>query len=360
MAKRRGYEPRHRDDAPRHRAERRPMRVRPAALAVPLALFAVVAADGMAGAIAAAGEAPDATGEAAREPVVNSAKQVSVAADANSTEPRLADLLALEVSRPAPLKPVVTPTAKPTVAPEKKPTPTAGIGGVVEKVASGAEEAKAAAEAAATPEPPAAPDCAVLKCIALTFDDGPVPDTNRLLDVLAAKDAKATFFALGENVAAHPEIAKRIVDEGHILGNHTWDHRSMPSLTSTELDLELARTRDAITAATGTTPTLVRPPYGATNDSVQERITANGSATILWSVDTEDWKNRNVGITSQRALAGAAPGGIILMHDIHPTSVDSVGGIVDSLRAQGYTLVTIPELFGGPVPAGQKHFSQTQ
>jgi peptidoglycan/xylan/chitin deacetylase (PgdA/CDA1 family) len=189
-----------------------------------------------------------------------------------------------------------------------------------------------------------------LRCVALTFDDGPGKYTAQLLDELAAARAPATFFLVGRNVAKYPDLVAREVADGHAVGNHSWDHHSLVTLPPDAVAAELDQTTAAIQAAAGVGTTLVRPPYGATNDQVAAALAARGDAAIMWSVDTEDWKNRDVALTTQRALAGAAPGSIILMHDIHPTTVQAVPGIIDQLRAAGYTLVTVPQLLGAITP----------
>lgn len=207
------------------------------------------------------------------------------------------------------------------------------------------------------PEPDRAPvDCAVERCVALTFDDGPGPYTARLLDELAARSVPATFFVVGRQVAARPDLVAREHAEGHAVGDHTWDHRDLTTLAPDQIADEVDRTAQAVQDATGTSPTLVRPPYGAVDDDVLSVLEARGETAVLWDVDTEDWRNRDAAETTRRALAGAHPGAIVLLHDVHPTTVDAVPGIVDQLRAQGYTLVTVPELLGGRLRPGEKVF----
>ena len=201
-------------------------------------------------------------------------------------------------------------------------------------------------------------DCDRLKCIALTFDDGPGPDTARLLNELAEKEAKATFFLIGQNAATLPELVAREVAEGHAVGNHSYDHPQLSTLDGAGIADQIDRTDAAIKTAAGITTTLVRPPYGATDDTVSSVLADRGDVQVLWNVDTEDWKNRDASITTQRALAGATPGGIILMHDIHPSTVDAVPGIIDQLRAAGYTLVTVPQLLGPSVTPGEEYFNR--
>lgn len=189
-------------------------------------------------------------------------------------------------------------------------------------------------------------DCSVAKCVALTFDDGPGPSTARLLDALNAADAKATFFVLGECAAAHPELVAREAREGHVVANHTLDHKQLTRLKRDGQVSEVERGADAIAAAGAPRPTLLRPPYGSLNADTKTL----GVPLILWDVDTLDWKHRDSAVVTQAALAGAHPGAIILMHDIHPTTVAAVPGILAKLKAQGYTFVTVPELLGTMSP----------
>lgn len=218
-----------------------------------------------------------------------------------------------------------------------------------------AEEPPVAAQPPASPD---APDCSVLRCIALTFDDGPGKYTSQLLDTLAEKQARATFFLVGRSVQANPDLVRREVAEGHAVGNHTWSHPDLSKLGTDQISQELQSTADAVEAASGVRPTLVRPPYGATSDTVTSVLSQRNEPAILWNVDTEDWKNKDSAMTSERALAGARPGAILLMHDIHASTVSAVPGIVDSLRAAGYTLVTVPDLLGPDLVGGHKYFNR--
>lgn len=204
----------------------------------------------------------------------------------------------------------------------------------------------------ATPAPasPAPSASCAQACIALTFDDGPGPYTNELLDTLDQYGAKGTFFMIGSKVAARADVARRIHTSGHQLGNHSWSHPVLPQYSAEAIGSELDRTNSAITQATGTTPTIMRPPYGAVNSVVLEQLRQRGMASILWSVDTRDWADRNSTIVCNRAVAGARPGAIILMHDIHPTSVNAVPCILSTLKQQGYRFVTVQALLGKTTP----------
>ena len=207
------------------------------------------------------------------------------------------------------------------------------------------------------PEPkptpaPAAPPAANSggKVIALTFDDGPGPYTAQLLDILDQHGAKATFFLIGSKVSAQADVLRRMHARGHQLGNHSWSHPELPKLPVDQIAGEIDRTNDAIKQATGVKPTILRPPYGAVNSAVLEQLRLRGMSSVLWSVDTRDWADRNSDIVCSRAVAGAHPGAIILMHDIHQTSVEAVPCILSALKQQGYSFVTVQTMLGTMTP----------
>ena len=188
------------------------------------------------------------------------------------------------------------------------------------------------------------------KVIALTFDDGPGPHTAHLLDILDQYGAKATFFLIGSKVSSQANVVHNIQARGHQLGNHSWSHPELPKLPVDQIAGEIDRTNDAIKQATGVTPAILRPPYGAVNGAVLEQLRLRGMSSILWSVDTRDWADRNSDIVCSRAVAGARPGAIILMHDIHQTSVGAVPCILSALKQQGYSFVTVQGLLGNTTP----------
>ncbi|MDA2804769.1 polysaccharide deacetylase family protein [Nocardiopsis suaedae] len=202
-------------------------------------------------------------------------------------------------------------------------------------------------------------DCtrADTKCVALTFDDGPGARTPELLDTLAEYDAPATFFQTGRTIDRYPETVRRAYAEGHEIGNHTIDHPDLTTLDEAGVREELAPVNEQIRRETGSVPVLMRPPYGATNDTVAEVSAALGLAQILWNVDTEDWKDRDAEIVAQRAIDGAEPGAIILMHDIHGTTVDAVPSILEELTEQGYTFATVSQMLGETEP-GELYYSR--
>ena len=188
------------------------------------------------------------------------------------------------------------------------------------------------------------------KVIALTFDDGPGPYTAQLLDILDQHGAKATFFLIGSKVSAQADVLRRMHARGHQLGNHSWSHPELPKLPIDQIAGEIDRTNEAIRQATGVKPSILRPPYGAVNSAVLEQLRLRGMSSILWSVDTRDWADRNSEIVCSRAVAGAHPGAIILMHDIHQTSVGAVPCILSALKQQGYSFVTVQGLLGNMAP----------
>ncbi|WP_304455766.1 polysaccharide deacetylase family protein [Nocardiopsis sp. YSL2] len=188
------------------------------------------------------------------------------------------------------------------------------------------------------------------RCVALTYDDGPGGGTPALLDTLAEYDARATFFVTGVPVMADPMTVRRAYAEGHEIANHTLGHPDLTGLSESAVRSELATVQAQIYRETGYTPDLMRPPYGATDDSVAAVTADMGLAQILWSVDTNDWKDRNASIVKGRALNGASDGAIILMHDIHDTSITASHEIIRELDARGYTMVTVSQLLGTTEP----------
>lgn len=202
-------------------------------------------------------------------------------------------------------------------------------------------------------------DCTKEKCVALTFDDGPGPDTPKLLDTLKAENVPATFLLVGKSVATYPDTVAREFREGHALGVHTWNHPQLTKLSDDKIVNEITSTADAIKkAAPDAQVTFTRPPYGAFNPRVISVLKSLNHATVIWDVDTLDWKHRDPNAVLSQVQKQTKPGSIILMHDIHPTSVQAVPEIIKYLRSQGFTLVTVPELFGGSLTPGKIYFDQ--
>lgn len=179
------------------------------------------------------------------------------------------------------------------------------------------------------------------KKVALTFDDGPGSFTGRLLDCLEKYNAKATFFMVGTEIASFPEEAKRMAELGCELGNHSYDHTNLTTVSSDQIRSELSQVDSLLTDLTGQAATVVRPPYGAVNDNVRASVNA---PIILWSIDTLDWETLDAQKTVDTVMENVQDGSIILMHDIFSTSVDAAEILIPKLIEEGYELVTVHEL----------------
>lgn len=182
------------------------------------------------------------------------------------------------------------------------------------------------------------------KIIALTFDDGPSKYTARLLDILEENGAHATFFVLGNRAKNNSELLKRMLDEGHEIGSHTWDHTSFAKLSYNSALENMKKATNAIKKASGKKPVLVRPPYGAMSDSLKYAATMQGQAIITWSVDPRDWDTKNPDTVYNKIMSNVSDGDIILCHDIHKSTVDAMERVIPDLIDEGYTLVTVSEL----------------
>jgi peptidoglycan/xylan/chitin deacetylase (PgdA/CDA1 family) len=182
-------------------------------------------------------------------------------------------------------------------------------------------------------------------CVAMTFDDGPdVRETPRLLAVLEAKHAAATFFVVGQRAATWPDIVMRAAADGNEIGNHSWDHASLPGIETDAALREITRTDAVIQRLIGHPPAYLRAPYGA----ISVRVAALTPRTfVAWSVDSLDWKGADAAHIAANAVNRVTNGGIILMHDTHARTIDAVPAVIDGLRARGFRLVTVSELLGG-------------
>jgi peptidoglycan/xylan/chitin deacetylase (PgdA/CDA1 family) len=192
--------------------------------------------------------------------------------------------------------------------------------------------------------------------IALTFDDGPNATlTPKLLDLLAARHLKATFFVVGQNAADHPDILKRAVREGHEIANHSWSHPNLGKMSDDAVRRELQKTDDAITAAIGKRPTLMRPPYGSITARQKKWIHEEfGYRIILWDVDPLDWKRPGPSVVTARILKETKAGSIVLSHDIHPPTLEAMPATFDQLMKKGFKSVTVTELLGMATPIPPK------
>lgn len=197
------------------------------------------------------------------------------------------------------------------------------------------------------------------KAVALTFDDGPGEYTEMLLDGLAERDVKATFFMLGSCVEKYPNAVYRMCEEGHQLGNHTYNHVDIAALTKKEVLDQIKKTDDAVFDACGEYPTAFRPPYGSRNESTD--ALAEDKIITLWSVDTVDWKTKNSSDVKKSIISSCNDGDVILMHDIYKSTVEGALAAIDELKEQGYEFVTVNELFaryGYEATTGEPHYSQ--
>jgi len=197
------------------------------------------------------------------------------------------------------------------------------------------------------------------KAIALTFDDGPGEYTSYLIDELDKRDVRATFFMVGSCVNQYSEVLPKMVNGGHQLGNHTFNHTDITSVSNKEMNNQITKTDEAIFNACGQYPTAFRPPYGACNDNTNMVIT--DKIITLWSVDTFDWKLNSGKEVKNAIVSQCKDGDIILMHDIHKTTVDGVILAIDELQKQGYVFVTVEELlsrYGYEITMKEPHSSQ--
>jgi peptidoglycan/xylan/chitin deacetylase (PgdA/CDA1 family) len=188
--------------------------------------------------------------------------------------------------------------------------------------------------------------------IALTFDDGPRATlTPKLLDLLATRRIKATFFVIGQNVAEHPEIVARAAREGHEIGNHTWSHPHLDKMSDENVRRQLQQTENAIQSATGTKSTLLRPPWGSLTARQKRWIHEEfGYEIILWDVDPLDWKRPGPSVVCNRITKETRAGSIVLAHDIHPGTIAAMPATLDQLEAKGFKFVTVSELIHMAVP----------
>lgn len=178
--------------------------------------------------------------------------------------------------------------------------------------------------------------------IAITFDDGPHPRyTEKLLDGLAQRGVKATFFVTGANVEKYPEIIKRMQEEGHLIGNHTYHHVQLTAANEKQFREEIISTNEAIREVTGEDTAYIRPPYGSWNKKYEEEL---NMFPVLWTIDPRDWCSDDAACIVRNTIARIKDNDIILMHDQYKSSVDAALEIVDELQKEGYEFVTVEEL----------------
>lgn len=179
------------------------------------------------------------------------------------------------------------------------------------------------------------------KLVAITFDDGPGPYTNKLLDILNANKAHATFFMLGNNLEKYRSVVLNVYNSGNEIGYHSYAHTNFKRQDIATIKSELDQSNAILKNITGTTFSLIRPPYGSINNEIKEAIDAS---FILWSVDTEDWRHKDSEYLLNYVLENIYAGAIILFHDIHISSVDAMAKILPYLYVEGYQVVTVSDL----------------
>ncbi len=202
------------------------------------------------------------------------------------------------------------------------------------------------------------------KMIALTFDDGPGPYTAKLLDAMKERGVHATFFLVGNRVDSYKGVVRRMSEEGHAIGNHSQNHQNLRGMSVDQMQKDLETCAGQIKAITGFEPQVLRCPGGNGSNAVTAYAKAKGIPIAYWSVDTLDWKSRNVNsilsTAFQSGAYGVRDGAIVLMHDIYSTSVDAAIKMMDKLQSQGYKMVTLPEMIQakqGSIVPGKTYYS---
>ena len=194
----------------------------------------------------------------------------------------------------------------------------------------------------ADPSQPSHPPAQERRKIALTFDDGPHPRyTEQLLDGLKERGVHASFFVTGEHASLHPDIIRRMQEEGHLIGNHTYSHIQLTRKNRETFKEELVKTNEVIKEITGEDVLYVRPPYGTWDKSLEEEL---NMFPVLWTIDPLDWCSKSAPCVAGRILQKADENEIILMHDYYDTSVTAALKVVDELLEQGYEFVTVEEI----------------
>ena len=192
--------------------------------------------------------------------------------------------------------------------------------------------------------------------VALTWDDGPADATSVILDALEAVGGKGTFFVVGQRVDYYPDNVRRAVSLGCEIGNHTWQHAYLDTLSAEDIRSQIQRTNDKVEEITGVRPTIMRPTGGRVNSAVKENV---GMPMIQWTIDTLDWKTRDAKSTIDAVLNNVSDGDIVLMHDLYDATAEASKTIIPELVSRGYQLVTVSELaqYRGGLEAGKQYFS---
>lgn len=254
-------------------------------------------------------------------------------------------------------------TLDPTAGIEPAPasaSPPDGPGGMASPAVPGSvdEPEQPPPDASSKPRPPIPPPAAAdsgskdtRKLIALTFDDGPDSKyTPKVLDILKERGVRSTFFLVGPQVSKYPDTAKRILDEGHSIGNHSWSHKDLKTMTPEQVAGEIDRTQQEIADATGYTPQLMRAPYGSISTSLLDALHERDMSHVYWTIDTRDWAGTSIADMRKNVTDHAQPGAILLMHSFggRKNALDNtlklLPQIIDDLSKEGFTFVTVDEL----------------
>lgn len=193
--------------------------------------------------------------------------------------------------------------------------------------------------------------------VALTFDDGPSKYTPEILQVLKENNSAATFFVLGTEAERYKDTLNQIIENGNQVGNHTYNHEDLTKLSDDEVYRQVQGTDDIIYNASGYTAAIMRPPYGASDEELNEKISR---PVIKWSIDTRDWENRNTQMILDNIFDNVKDGDIILMHDLYETTAEAAKIAIPKLIEMGYQLVTIDEMSRyrkSPLIAGQQYYN---
>ncbi|GII91972.1 polysaccharide deacetylase family protein [Sinosporangium siamense] len=194
-------------------------------------------------------------------------------------------------------------------------------------------------------------DCAVVKCVALTFDDGPGKYAGELLDTLKKHKAKATFFLQGQYVKSRPAFARRMAKEGHELGNHSYRHSNFTGISIEDIRTEVVSTQEIVHEVTGEWPVLLRPPYGLSTPSVEQVAAEVNLPIVLWNAGSRDWALRDTKEITKQVLKVAERNSVVLMHDWVQESVKAMPAILTELSKRGYHMVTVSDVLGDAMPA---------
>lgn len=194
-------------------------------------------------------------------------------------------------------------------------------------------------------------DCTEVKCVALTFDDGPGPQTGELLDILVEQRVPATFFLVGYSVRTYPKLARRIAEtDGMIVANHTSNHPMLTRIGAAEARREIVANSRLIARVTGRQPRYFRPPYGMHNARTDAAARSVGQPVVLWGGGLLDWQYRSAAKIVEVTMPQVRPGAVLLAHDVHRWTIDAVPTLIRRIRAKGYVLVGLPDILGRTRP----------